>query len=149
MITVGTSGLDDLARRLRDVVSAVSDTTPARKLIGILGVRAWQNNFRAQKDEDGTPWPRLKYRVGTPLVDKLGRMPKGVTYALEGKNTVRVAAGYATRAYNAIHNYGGQAGRNHATTIPRRQYAYFSQRDRDAMVREVRAFVARAMSGRA
>jgi len=132
---------------LRAVVSTVANPVPTLKLIGILGARAWQNNFRAQKNEDGSPWPRLKYRVGTPLVDKLGRMPKGVTYQIEGRDTVRVAAGYATRAYNAIHNFGGYAGRNHAAHIPQRQYAYFSRQDRDAMVREVRLFVTRTMTG--
>ena len=79
MLKIDTSQLQQAAARIAAVASGLAgkDLEPVKKVISILGIRGVQRNFRTQKNADGTPWPRLKYRVGTPLVDKLGPDAEG------------------------------------------------------------------------
>jgi phage virion morphogenesis protein len=148
VLKIDTSQLREAVQRLTTNAQGISTSLgPVKKIISLLGIRAIQRNFRNQKNADGTPWPRLKYRVGTPLVDKLGRMPKGISSDTSVNRVVIIGAGYATRAYNAIHNFGGDAGRGHKTHIPQRQYMFFSPEDVQSMVSEVQAFVTRRLQG--
>lgn len=146
MLTISQRGAEELARRLSNIAGQVAHPTPVLKLINVIGVDEIRGNFRRQKNADGSPWPRLKYRTGTPLVDKIGRMPKGIAGEVRS-NSVTIGAGYATRAFNAIHNFGGQAGRGHKTHIPQREYMFFTREGRERIVREVRSFVSRTFGG--
>ena len=170
MISISVSGTDRIAHRIAAGIREIQNPAPVLKLIQVIGEDEIKGNFRRQKNSDGSPWPRLKYRSGTPLIDKLGRMQKGITSALV-QSGVLFAAGYATRAYNAAHNFGvttkahdikpvnkkalfwpGAASpvtivHHPGSVIPQREFMFFSREGRQRMVDEVRRFAIRALGG--
>jgi len=154
---IDTSEVDRLSQRLSEFAKELKDPTGLSKLCALLVVQGVQGNYRAQKNADGTAWPVLRYRVGTPLVNKLGRMPKGTTYRIEKSGFV-VGAGEATKAYNRVHNEGSVLWNSGAKWdsgkfkgkrkgIPQRQYMYISAATYKRVVQAASVYV-RKMVGR-
>mgnify|MGYP003561121444 CR=1 FL=1 len=85
--------------------------------------------FRDSRDPYGNPWQRLaastlRKRRGTSaqiLVDTGTLRRQSVTYRAAA-NSVELGSNLA---YAAIHQFGGRAGRNRSTAIPRRAYLPF------------------------
>jgi phage virion morphogenesis protein len=124
-----------------------------------------QQSFRRQADPTtGTPWKvskraddafaaaRLKHSTGrrrsapkrtTTLVDT-GRLRRSVRSGFDLGVTGKLTAWGGTQplVYAAIHQFGGQAGRHHATTIPARPYIGLSPE----RVEKLRAFVLKTMA---
>jgi phage virion morphogenesis protein len=106
-------------------------------------------SFRRQADPTtGKPWQvskraddafwaaRLAHSTGrrrteprrTTTLVKTGRMRRSVRsgYILGATGKLVVWGGIEPLVYGAIHQFGGQAGRHHATTIPARPYVGLS-----------------------
>lgn len=149
MIKINTSGVERLARDVTKLAASVRDVTPILKLLGLLGVRAVQRNFDNERSPQGTPWAPLKYtrrrgsRGAAHILVDTAAMRNGINFDLPGPSTVRIGASTLTRSRNAIHNFGGQTGRRHATTIPRREYMGFSDEERQRILDNVRVQVLR------
>lgn len=144
MIRFNMTEVERLSQDVTKLSASVRDVTPILKLLGLLGVRAVQRNFDTSTAPDGSVWKHLKYRVGKPLIDTAA-MRNGINADFPGQNTVRIGASTLTWSRNAIHNFGGQAGRNHKVTIPKREYMGFSPTARREMVENVRAQVVRLL----
>jgi phage gpG-like protein len=150
-MTAITINVSDAAviNALDRIKAACRDTTPAMRAISELLARQVEDNFAAQAGPLGK-WPALarstiERRVGGMAGKrkggwrKDGRLSKtvGNKAAIMKilQNAGRLAAavrpfhsaaeagvGVNEVVYAAIHQFGGQAGRNHAATIPARPY---------------------------
>jgi phage virion morphogenesis protein len=87
----------------------------------------------------GEAWKPSKKASGQTLVDS-GRLKASVGY--EASEDV-VAVGTSV-VYGRIHQDGGQAGRNHATTIPARPYLGVSEEDKEELKGLSQDFLAQA-----
>ncbi len=149
MIRINTSGVERLARDVTKLAASVRDVTPILKLLGLLGVRAVQRNFDNERAPQGTPWAPLKYtrshgsRAAAHILVDTAAMRNGINFDLPGPTSVRIGASALTRSRNAIHNFGGYAGRHHSTKIPKREYMGFSNEERERILQNVRAQVLR------
>lgn len=80
-------------------------------------------------------WLGLKYRAGKPLTDT-GRLKDSFSTmydndtALVGTNII----------YAAIHNFGGQAGRNRKVTIPQREFLVLTNEDEQSLMDDVQEY---------
>ncbi|HFC8457348.1 TPA: phage virion morphogenesis protein [Neisseria subflava] len=80
-------------------------------------------------------WLGLKYRAGKPLTDT-GRLKDSFSTmydndtALVGTNII----------YAAIHNFGGQAGRNRKVRIPQREFLTLTDDDKQALMDDVQDY---------
>lgn len=168
MIRFNMTEVERLSSDVTKLSASVRDVTPILKLLALLGVRAVQRNFDTSTAPDGSAWKPLKnprgggrlwlspgrfgghtvHREGgrsdKPLIDTAA-MRNGINSDVSGPSTVRIGASNLTKSRNAIHNFGGQAGRNHKVTIPKREYMGFSAAARREMVENVRAQVVRLL----
>jgi phage virion morphogenesis protein len=103
-----------LLARLR---TAASDLTPVMTEIGDLFLSHIKQGFETSTDPSGVPWLPVKQRKGRPLVDTGQLMRSFMARAMSNSVEVGTALEYA-----AIHQFGGQAGRNRATPIPARPF---------------------------
>lgn len=102
----------------------VADRQTMAEEIGEMLVSSVLTRFQKGVGPDGEAWEPLKKREGQPLVDK-GRLRSSVGY----EATATAVAVGTNLVYGAIHQFGGQAGRNRAVTIPERPYLGFSEED--------------------
>lgn len=95
--------------------------------------------FDKETAPDGRPWEPLNAEYaawkrefhGSDRILKLrGYLRNTLRYQA---TDVSVAIG-SNRVYSAIHQFGGQAGRNHKTTIPARPYLGLSDDDVEAIL---------------
>jgi phage virion morphogenesis protein len=105
--------------------------------------------FDSQTDPDGRPWEPLnaKYAEWKRAFhghDRILKLRGYLRDTLRYQATdVSVAIG-SNRVYSAIHQFGGQAGREHKTTIPARPYLGVSDDDVAAILEIIEdAFAAR------
>lgn len=145
-VSITSTGVEELGRRLSSVASQLRDKKGLSKFAALLAVEGVKGNYRAQRNADGSRWPRLKYRSGTPLVDKLGRMPKGTTSEQTARGFI-VAAGDATKDFNAVHNFGSKLWKKTSGKkgIPQRQYMFLTQKTIDKIVHDSIGFIKRAL----
>ncbi|EGJ49047.1 phage virion morphogenesis protein [Desulfocurvibacter africanus] len=129
-LQVDLSGVDRLAKRLERLRHL--DT---RTLLDEVGAAVESQTRRRITDEkegpDGTPWPAWSpgyaetRHAGHSLLVGEGDLGDSVTYAV-GLGGDFVEAG-TNLIYGAIHQFGGQAGRKRAATIPARPYLGLSE----------------------
>lgn len=102
---------------------------------------------------DGTPWlpiseAWIEHKRGKGYAEGIltmrGDLLNSVAFEA-APNYVDVIAGPTD--YAAIHQYGGQAGRGHATEIPARPYMGVSEEDADEIREATEAWLARLAGG--
>ena len=121
---------DDLQRVLNQAARRISDTHPLMRSISAQLLSQTQQNFRAQ----GRPkWPELAastiknyQRLGISTAGLL-RRSDSLYDSVQHSSTVNSAtisagSGNQSRAYAAIQQYGGKAGRGRKVKIPARPY---------------------------
>lgn len=110
----------DALRRLADRADG-----PGGRAAAEAGIRAMRDEtrrkLRQRSHAGGTPTPSAP---GTPPARISGRLQGSVTAtpATGGGGVWRAWEGPGGVIYAAIQNFGGRAGRNHATTLPPRPY---------------------------
>ncbi len=130
-----TYTIDDhlLQEQIQQVLTSLSDLTPAMETIGEMGAASIQQNFeqggRPQKWKDLAESTKAERR-------KIGKWPglilvrkgelKRVTYQAE-KRKVSLLPAAVPQA--AILHFGGKAGRGHKVTIPKREYMLLQTED--------------------
>jgi len=112
--------------------SLIADLTPVMDEMGAEMTAATQDRFKSGVAPDGSPWPELaqatKDKRGAdakPLVDR-GHLRDSISWQA---SATEVSVG-SNRAYARIHQFGGQAGRNNAVTIPARPYLGVGEDDK-------------------
>jgi len=150
---------DDAAvdERFSGMVRRIENLDPALKDIGEYMIREREKLFVEERDPDGNPWQPVKIRTlygsakgkrytkkgaltkrfvrhlaGKKILTRDHHLRRTV-YRIEGRAVV-IAPDKISDDYAAIHQKGGQAGRNHAATIPARPHLGFSDENR----REIR-----------
>ena len=108
----------------------------AMEIVGEIGLTSIQRNF----EEGGRPgnWRPLaastiKQRIRERKWPGQILMKTGVSGGLLGSISYeaksRQVIWYSNKIYAAIHHFGGQAGKNHAATIPARPYMMLQDED--------------------
>ena len=121
------SGLEGAGRRLEDILARAGDLSPVLDEIGAHLVQSVQERFESGIGPDGDRWKpsaRALAEGGQTLVDS-GRLRDSVTHQVEPG---RVVVG-SNLVYAAIHQVGGEAGRNHSVKLPARPYLGISTGD--------------------
>jgi phage virion morphogenesis protein len=141
-------GLDEALRKLARLGRA--DTR--RELLdgaGALLVSQTQERISSEKaSPEGDPWAEWAARTaarrhsGQSLLMMSGALLDSIHHEVAG-DEVRVGSGLV---YAAIHQFGGQAGRDHRTHIPARPWLGLSAENRDDLEAEVEAFIARRLA---
>lgn len=130
VLHIDASELGDVGRRLDRLASRVSNMTPVMDEIGSMLVTSTQDRFETGKGPDGDDWLR-SIRVAEAqgnaqtLVDS-GRLRDSITHE-PGNDQVEIGSNVV---YAAIHQFGGEAGRGKAVTLPARPYLGLSAEDK-------------------
>lgn len=134
-----------LQRRIHAIAEGLADATPLMRMWSDVALASIARNF----NEGGRPkWKRLAdatiQRKGhdKPLIGRSGNLRKIV--GQPEAQAVRIGTQPAARAYAAIHQFGGQAGRGHAVTIPARPYIVLQDADLVEMRESARDYLRRS-----
>lgn len=143
-VTFDVRGMEASLRALGGLALAGRDLTPAMDEIGRTVVDHTQLRFERGRAPDGTPWrPSLRAAAegGVTLIDS-GQLRSSITHTA-GRTQVEIGT---TKIYGAIHQFGGQTGRGHKTTIRARPYLGLDDSDRedipDIVIRHLQAGLA-------
>ena len=127
-------------RSLGTAIAKMQQTQGLMESIGEHLVSTTVQRFEDGKAPDGTPWKRsirAEKEGGQTLVDN--EILKGDINYSASPGQVHVGT---NKEYAAIHQFGGEAGRNHSVTLPAREYLGFSEEDQ----KDVRAEIADHMA---
>lgn len=138
-VTLNWGGLD---RALVNAACGFADRRSLLRAVGETLRSSAMDRFEEGAGPDGTPWEtseRAREDGGQTLVNT-GRLRNSIGYAVTDDVVLwgsKIKAG-TNLQYAAIHQKGGQTGRNHAVTMPARPYLGVSDDDID----DIRALVA-------
>jgi len=114
---------------LTKLQATTDDMTPImQEIAGVLADETEQA-FENETAPDGTPWPALADST-IKQREKHGSWPGKVLQITAGGLAPSISSEYGrdyaavgtNKVYGAIHQFGGQAGRNQSVTIPARPY---------------------------
>lgn len=132
MIEVRIDNISEIQNQLKRLEDGVENRYLLMRRLSETMHTAVKLNFRYA----GRPkWLGLKYRAGKPLTDT-GRLKDSFSTmydndtALVGTNII----------YAAIHNFGGQAGRNRKVRIPQREFLTLTDDDKQALIDDVQDY---------
>ena len=132
MIEVRIDNISEVQNQLKRLEDGVENRSMLMRRLSETMHTAVKLNFRYA----GRPkWLGLKYRAGKPLTDT-GRLKDSFSTmydndtALVGTNII----------YAAIHNFGGQAGRNRKVRIPQREFLTLTDDDKQALMDDVQDY---------
>ena len=133
----------ELREQLNRLVFRLANADPILDDIGRRLVTSTIQRFEREQAPDGTPWKpsaRAEEEGGQTLTDT-GRLRQSITHRVRGDG-VEVGTNVV---YGAIHQFGGEAGRNKSVTLPARPYLGVDAGDRRAILRIVRRALERAV----
>ncbi len=132
MIEVRIDNISEIQNQLKRLEDGVENRYMLMRRLSETMHTAVKLNFK----KGGRPkWLGLKYRAGKPLTDT-GRLKDSFSTmydndtALVGTNII----------YAAIHNFGGQAGRNRKVTIPQREFLVLTNEDEQSLMDDVQKY---------
>ena len=148
-----------LEQSISDTMGRMTDLSGAWDVVGEVVLGAVEDRFQAQGEPTG--WPGLKdgtkegRRVGSAAARAAGKGPQMLqdTGRLKSSITAEKGSGYYEErssdelvigtnvVYAAIHNFGGQAGRNRATTIPQREFTNMLPEDVDEIAATIDDYI--------
>lgn len=118
-----------------DLVGTIASPRAAFDRIGSYLVTATLYRFERERGPDGQPWKksiRALIEGGQTLTD-FGTLRGSITHNVHGDGRgVDVGSNIV---YAAIHQFGGQAGKERKVTLPARPYLGIDERDRSEIVR--------------
>ena len=110
---------------------APRDMTDVFDEIGLMLVESTQERFQDGVGPDGVAWEtsqRAEKNGDKTLLDR-GHLRDSITY-IPSRDSLEVGS---NMIYAAIHQLGGEAGRNHSVVLPARPYLGISDDDNDAI----------------
>lgn len=131
----------DLLMQLESLIGQMEDLEPFHRLVGEHMLTSVYERFETETAPDGSRWQshapatvrsRLKRNGNAPLtiLRESGRLAGSFNY----EATSQHAKIGTPVIYAAIHHFGGEAGRNHAVTIPPRPILGLSANDETAII---------------
>lgn len=110
---------------------APSDMTDVFDEIGLMLVESTQDRFDEGVDPDGVAWEPSQRALanGDKTLYDRGHLHDSITY-IPSSDSLEVGS---NMIYAAIHQLGGEAGRNHSVVLPARPYLGISDDDNDAI----------------
>ncbi|HHK5991384.1 TPA: phage virion morphogenesis protein [Neisseria subflava] len=132
MIEVRIDNISEIQNQLKRLEDGVENRYLLMRRLSETMHTAVKLNFRYA----GRPkWLGLKYRDGKPLSDS-GRLKDSFS-TLSDNDTALVGTNII---YAAIHNFGGQAGRNRKVTIPQREFLVLTNEDEQSLMDDVQDY---------
>lgn len=147
--------LDDreVKEALYQLDRSIADMTPIFREIAAVLADDVEQAFDDESDPTtGNPWPDLADSTKNQRA-KRGKWPGKKLQMTAGGLAASIASEYGrdyaavgtNKLYAAVHQFGGQAGRNHAVTIPARPYFGLSDEGRDEILDIIREHLERAV----
>lgn len=138
---------------LNQLQSAGGDLTPAmREIAGLLADESEQAFEDEADPATGEPWPDLaestkkqRTKKGKWPGKKLQVSAGGLAPSIHSEYGSDFAAAGTNKIYGAIHQFGGQAGRNHAVTIPARPFLGLSDEGESEVLEIVNGYLEMTM----
>ena len=130
-------------KALLEIAQKTSNLRPLMKNIAGIMADSTEENFK----EEGRPkWKDLSEKTKTTR-KKIGHYP-GQILQVSGQLALSVTTQYddtsavigSNKIYAAIHQLGGQAGRNKKTTIPARPYLNLTDDDLEKILKTIELF---------
>ena len=134
----------ELQRKLRNLERGLIDPSPLMKVWGEIAHASITENFEVG---GRPPWrplsPATIQRKGhaRPLIGRTGNLSRIIVQP--GRDFVKIGVSPAARSYAAIHQFGGQAGRNRKVKIPARPYLVLQPEDETEMQQAAIVYVGR------
>lgn len=142
--------LSDMMGGVARAINKMGDTGPLMQAIGEALVVSTLERFEDGKCPDGQSWKPSKRAVaegGLTLVDK-GRLKKSFGEDAPGFEATRTHVVVGTNVeYAGIHQFGGEAGRNHAVFLDPRPFLGISEEDRQEIQGTMVDHLAKAFGG--
>ena len=128
--------MDDvqLQRRAQTMISGLTDASPLMRVWGEIGHASVTENFEVGGRPRWKPLSAVTIKMkghDRPLIGRTGNLAN-ITVKPE-RTSVQLGTHPAARAYAAIHQYGGRAGRNLKVLIPARPYMMLQPEDKTEM----------------
>lgn len=124
---------DELKELIKETGAAIKDMSPVTKAFGEYMVRQTDQRFRDEESPAGVPWAKL-----SPVTEGRKQKKNKIDKILQQDGYLRLvhpetgrdhASVESDKVYAAIHNYGGEAGKNHSVYIKKREFLGFSDQD--------------------
>ncbi len=91
-------------------------------------VQNFEEQGRPEEWQENAP-ATLEKKKGNLILHESGLLKLGITFEVS-ENEVIIGPSGPALPYSAIHQFGGQAGRNRKVTIPARPYLIFQEQDK-------------------
>lgn len=143
----GIYTLDDteLKAILSRMEGAIKDLTPVMHPFGEYMLMRTEERFDAEETPEGVPWEPLS-EITVARKRKRNKIDK-ILQQDGFLKLVNYEAGHdglelgSNRIYAAIHQFGGEAGRNKSVTIPQREFLGFNDEDIKEFEETVKDFI--------
>lgn len=120
-LEIEAQGLDIAQHAMQQLIDAGNDLSPVMDDFGAYLASITTERFDSETAPDGTPWQQSERALeegGKTLTDH-GHLRDSFTWnLLDGGQALEFGS---TSKYAGIHQFGGETGRNHATTLPARE----------------------------
>ncbi len=118
---------ETLREKLASLLQSLQSTRTLMANIAMSMKESAKDQFESEKGPDGTAWPPLAESTKKRLekhgwTGKMLRRSGGLLDSIHADHGDDYAQIGTKLVYARIHHLGGQAGRNHAVTIPARPY---------------------------
>ncbi len=135
----------EFRRRIKNLKSGVDDPSRLMKVWGEIAHESIAHNFEVGgRPARWVPLSRVTVKLkghARPLIGKTGQL-KNIAVKPGAKN-VEIGTSPAARAYAAIQQFGGNAGRGRKVIIPERPFVLLQQDDKTEMRAEMVKFFQR------
>lgn len=137
----------DTQAMLREKIRRIKNMAPVMADFSEHMVNETIERFEKEVDPRGKAWKKLslytqaaKAKSGhTKKLQDAGIMKSSIQ-GRHDADSVTLVAGSGVE-YAAIHNFGGQAGRNHSVEIPQREFIGFNEADIEAFMNSVENWI--------
>ncbi len=128
----------DIRRAFEKLLRNQRASKSAMRNIGEILLDSTKERFTDEKGPDGKPWSKnapatLMHKRNPKILQELGEGGGLLGTIAYQANDVRVEVG-SPKDYAAIHQFGGEAGRNRAVKIPARPYLGLSTEDKEDII---------------
>ena len=144
IITINLSPAEDKLNNLRN---KLSNMRPVLAGISNMMLDAVERNFANETDpETGLRWTPLaastqRQRARKGKTGKILQVTGGLVASITPQYGNDYALVSTNKVYAPIHQFGGEAGRNHKTSIPARPYLALSRQDKEDIVEAVKDYL--------
>jgi phage virion morphogenesis protein len=134
-----------VTRKLQDLIAKAGNLTPAMRKIGQYMLRQTNvERFGKQKDPEGKKWLNLKDKTWKKKKKPVILTEEGTLKSNQNFKAESLSVSIGTTegpVYAAIHQFGGEAGKNHKVKIPARPFLGFNEENKKMAIEKIRIFL--------